>query len=402
MDSIKIKKALLYGFIVLAGATSNVATAIELGGFVQTNTAATNIDDTKCTAGTECELPFNNQRIQLRAENRNDSGSMSFYSKVDLLNDSALKTSASDVREIYLDFNFDSIALRAGRQIITWGVGDLLFINDIFTKNWVAFFSGQPLEYLKQGNDAAKLDFFLGSTIVEIIANDFRADHLPGPRQFVFTNLFSATIVEPTDREVAMKISDNINGWDTAVYASRGFYHQPAFNGEYPKLNTAGVSVSGAFLDGVLNLEAGYYDSVEDRQGTDPNIENSQARLLFGYTQQIGQDTQIGAQLYGEWMQDYDDYKANLLSGHPLRDEVRSVMTLRFTQHYFYQTLTLNLFAFWGISDEDSYVIPSVKYAFSDELWTELGFNIFSGEATGEFGRFDENDNVYLNIRYSF
>jgi hypothetical protein len=413
MDSLIIKS-----FVIAVAASSslmlNEAVAdIELSGFLQTNTAVVNIEEANCSTGTECEMPFNNQRVQLKAENGNDSGSMSFYSKLDLFHDSVLGDNNSDLREFYIDFNFEDISLRTGRQIITWGVGDLLFINDIFPKDWVAFYSGQPLEYLKKGSDSVKLDFFFGSTTLEFIVSDFREDRLPDNRQFVFASPFSITtprsIIEPDKKEAVFKMSDNVNGWDVAYYMARGFYHMPALtdntiiiNGVYPALNTTGLSFSGAVLNGVLNVEAGYYDSVDDRQGIDPVIENSQARLLAGYSRQIGSDTQIGVQLYGEMMQDYENYKSTLPVGFNVRDEVRSVITMRFTQNYFYQTITFNLFAFWGISDEDSYVIPSLRYAFSDNLWAELGANVFSGEITGMFGFLGRNDNVFFNLRHSF
>ncbi len=33
----------------------------------------------------------------------------------------------------------DFLDIKAGRQILTWGTGDLLFINDLFPKDWKAF-----------------------------------------------------------------------------------------------------------------------------------------------------------------------------------------------------------------------------------------------------------------------
>jgi hypothetical protein len=152
----------------------------------------------------------------------------------------------------------------------------------------------------------------------------------------------------------------------------------------------------------VLNLEAGYYDSEEDRDGDDPFIENSQLRFLAGYSRQVGQDTTIGVQGFTEWMEDYGAYKRTLPASFHRRDRVRTVATLRFTQRYFHQTLTFNVFAFWGISDDDSYVIPSIRYAFNDALWAELGANVFSGSRNGMFGALGDNDNIYLTMRYAF
>ncbi len=48
------------------------------------------------------------------------------------------------VREAYADYSRAWLDLRLGRQIITRGVGDLVFINDVFPKDWSAFFPGGP------------------------------------------------------------------------------------------------------------------------------------------------------------------------------------------------------------------------------------------------------------------
>ena len=51
---------------------------------------------------------------------------------------------AIDLREAYiLLYPSDSLDLKVGRQILTWGTGDLLFINDMFPKDWQSFFIGR-------------------------------------------------------------------------------------------------------------------------------------------------------------------------------------------------------------------------------------------------------------------
>ena len=113
---------------------------------------------------------------------------MAFLGKIDLIHDAALDNIDSEVRELYAGYHTDDFTVRGGRQVITWGAGDLLFINDVFPKDWVAFYSGQPLEYLKLGSDAVKLDLFMGSTTLEMVISDFRADRLPDNRRFIINS----------------------------------------------------------------------------------------------------------------------------------------------------------------------------------------------------------------------
>lgn len=76
--------------------------------------------------------------------------------------------------------------------------------------------------------------------------------------------------------------------------------------------------------------------------------------------------------------------------------------TIRFTHLFAHQTVTFGVFAFFGLSEEDRYLIPSLRYAFSDSLWAEAGANLFGGKRDGMFGSMRDNNNVYLTVRYAF
>jgi hypothetical protein len=409
MDSLRIFAAFL---AAIAWSGAGHPGNVDFAGFIQLHSAA-RISDVDCPMGTECGLPFNDQRVQFEAEGANDAGTLIYQGKVEFVHDTALDHSQVDVRELFVDYPADRYMVRGGRQVVTWGVGDLLFINDIYPKDWVAFFGGLPLEYLKRGSDAAKLNWFGDAATFELVVSDFRADRLPDARQFVFANSAMSSlprrIEEPSNPELALKISGQLAAWDSALYASRGYYRNPAFvddgteiRGSYPRLNTLGASLSGAFASGVLNLEVGYYDSADDRSGGDPSVDNSQSRFLIGYSRQVGTDTTLGVQAYAEWMHDYGTYQRTLPAGQAQRDRVRTVGTLRLTQTYLHETLRFTLFAFVGLSEDDSYLIPSLRYAFNDRLWAEVGANLFSGSRSGMFGSLGDNDNLYLNLRYSF
>ncbi len=385
------------------------AEAPEIHGFLQAHAAA-RVGGVDCTRGTVCDTPFNEQRLQLKVEGSGLEGSLCYAAKLDLLNDAALNDSNLEVRELYTDYNTERFTVRAGRQVITWGVADLLFINDTFPKDWDSFFGGLPLESLKRGSDALRFDLYADFAAVQILLAEFRKDRLPDMDRFVLPGPdISAALDEPSELEAGLRVLRYFGSWDAALYLSRTHYRAPAltltgeeWGGEFPRLNAYGASLSGPLWSGVLSLEAGYYDAVEDRKGTDPAVENSQTRLLAGYSRQIAEDTTLGVQAYAEWMHDHDAYRRTLPAGFPERDQLRTVATLRFTQYHLHQTLHLSLFAFWGVSEGDGYLIPSVRYAFSDALWGELGANLFVGGRSGQFGVLGDNDNIYATLRYAF
>jgi len=167
--------------------------------------------------------------------------------------------------------------------------------------------------------------------------------------------------------------------------------------------NVYGATLTGGFQGGVLSLEGAYYDSREDREGTVPGIENGQAKGLAGYTYPLWEDATVGVQGFVEWMIDYDAYRASLPALSPVREERRWTATTRFTQFLLHQTLSLNFFAFWGVTEHDAYIIPSVRYSVTDGLGAEIGANLFGGEESHTmFGALDRNDNVYLSLRHGF
>jgi hypothetical protein len=398
------------------------ARAVDLGGFAQVNYAA-RISGAPCDTAGPSDFLLGEERLQLKLEGTSEQGRSGFAAKVDLFQDAVQDRADIEVRETFVDLTGNHAALRVGRQIVTWGVGDLLFLNDVFPKDWVALFTGRPLEYLKVGSDALKLDFHPRVFDVEIVALPiFQPDRYPTADRLVLPDPFPPglpRLQERKDRslenaELAGKISRYVSDWGLSLYAARSFYRTPAMAVDdpsaptvirmfYPRLNTYGASTTGSFLGGVTSLEGGYLDSRQDRRGTNPAIENSMVKGLAGYSYPLWRDASLGLQGYIEWTLDYDAYRATLPVGFPTRDEHRWLATVRLTQLMRNQTLTVNLFVFWGITDHDGYLIPSARYAATDNVWVEVGGNVFvARDFHTMFGTLNRNDNVYATVRYSF
>ncbi len=312
---------------------------------------------------------------------------------------------------------------RLGRQIATWGVGDFLFINDVFPKNWVSFFSGRPLEYLKLGTDALRGRYSSDAVNAELlIIPRFRPDTLPTLERFLlFDDFASAAGRNETmpdtgfdNPEVALRLYRQFRDYDVSAYTYRGYWRSPSqlidepinpmdVTQFFPALSTWGLSAQGQSLGGVISLEAGYYDSRDDRAGDNVAIPNSQARFLVGYRKQLSEDTTLGLQYYVEKMMDFTAYENSLPDDGKRSEKYRDIITLsmnRFLQH---QAWELSLFAFYSPAEQDYLLQPRVAYRFSDNFSAVLGANIFGGKTrTTFFGQFDRNDNVYLTLRYDF
>lgn len=392
-------------------------TAPSLHGFVQGNygldTATSNPD------GRDSKLAEERAQLKLTA----DQGPLRLFVKTDLAWDHLDDEEDLELREGTVDYTASSWEVKLGRQVVTWGLGDLVFINDVFPKDYEAFFAGQPLEYLKKGVDGVKVGLYPSLASFEVIAIPlFTANHFPEAKRFwLYDPLPGVTnrqTVEPNSSldhtEVAVRAYRTIASFDVSLYGYRGFSRQPAILTDspfaptrqtlwYPELAVYGASLQGSALAGVVSLEAGYYDARDDRDGGNPLIPNSQARFLVGYQRQFWEDFTVGLQYYGERMLNYGAYAVSLPPAMPAEERLHDLVSIRLTQLLRHQTVKLSLFVFRGLASADYLVNPEVKYNVTDQVWAALGANLFGGgEPWSQFGQLDRNDSVYLQTRYEF
>jgi len=343
--------------------------------------------------------------------------------KGDVFGDLVEEQADFDLREanIFLRPN-DFMDVKVGRQILTWGTGDLIFINDLFPKDWQSFFIGRDNEYLKAPSDALKVSLFGDWANLDIVYTpQFDPDRFIDGSRLSYWNLnlnrlAGQDAIVHTDKpnswfrdsEIAARLYKNINNYEFALYGYRGYWKSPsgqnvAMNQAiFPDLNVYGASIRGAIGKGIGNMEVGYYESADDLSGKNNLIDNSQMRYLIGYTQEIGRDFTAGVQYYVEQMLDYSQYKDNLLSG-PARDRDRHLTTLRLTKLLMNQNLRCSLFTYFSPSDKDVHMRPNINYKVNDNLALEIGGNIFFGDYPNTFfGQFQNNTNVYAGLRYSF
>jgi len=317
----------------------------------------------------------------------------------------------------------DSMDLKFGRQVLTWGTGDLIFINDVFPKDWVSFFIGRDTEYLKAPSDAVKVSLFSDTVNLDVVYTpEFDSDrYITGERLSYYNPILGRRAGEDNELDIsrrreffeedetAIRLYRNISNYELALYGYWGYWKSPAgFNptmtrAVFPELYVYGASIRGTLGKGIANAEVGYYDSVDDRVGDDPLINNSEMRYLVGYTQEVARDFTAGVQYYVEQMLDYGDYEGSLFPGSKSRDEFRHLTTLRLTKLLMNQNLMLSLFTYYSPTDEDVYARPVVNYKASDRLMYEVGSNIFFGDERHTFfNQFHNDTNVYAGVRYSF
>ena len=375
--------------------------------------------------------PLNEARLQLELEK--EFSVFTFAATADLIYDDV-----ADDRDIELESGQGWLDLRAanmvfspvsfmdvrlGRQTLTWGTGDLIFINDLFPKDWNAFLIGRDVEYLKAPSDAVKVSLFHDLANLDLIYTPrFDADrYIDGSRASYFGSTLGrivgtdavAKVNRPNDwfhdDELALRLYRNIGAYELALYGYDGFWKSPGgfdpLTGRalFPDLTVYGASIRGPLAGGIANAEWGYYGSRDDRNGHDPMINNSEQRLIVGYERELATNLTLGLQYYLKRMEDYSDYRRVLPAGSFPAHRSRQEYTARLTWLTMNQNLIWSLFTFYSPSDDDGYLRAKLQYKYDDHLSLELGGNLFWGDNEHTFlGQFQNNDNVYTAVRYGF
>jgi hypothetical protein len=413
--------------MAMAGLLTSASAALAQGGNVETHgflvTGATGrIHDTGDAGNPQGDFLLREDRFRLDLEGWSEDIDAEIKVKAEVVHDGLARDIAVDLREAYFDYSAGDFDFRLGRQVITWGVGDLIFVSDVWPKDWVSFFAGRPMDYFKVGVEALRARLWWDVVNVElVVATPFQPDVLPDSSLFAVANPFAGveSVQVETPRtgydnaEFGVKVSREAFGVDIAAHAYRGFWSTPSARTDgvnppasvtmfYPALSVYTLTAQTNAAGGVVSAEAGLYDSRDDADGVDPTTPNSQIRALVGYERPLWEDARAGVQYYVEAMGDYAAYEAALPQGYPAESELRDMVTVRLEQLARRQALRLSLFVFYSPADADYLVQPVVEYKLSDELRLSVGGNVFGGDAHTMLGRFDRSDNVYATARFDF
>jgi len=390
---------------------------LELAGFSETRWGARLVQDAD-----EMDMSIGEGRLQLELNRDFEQFMVTF--KGDLIGDAVLEEIDGTVRDFSVFFTpADNIDVKLGRMVSTWGTGDLVFINDMFPKDWQSFFIGRNDEYLKQASNIIKTSLFAGEYALDLVYTPlFQGSEYVRGERLSYYNPVAGKIVgrnrildddKPehwfSDAEIAARFSRRFGGVEVALYGYLGFWQEPeGMNpttgaATYPRLNVWGGSFRSPLLGGIGNLEVGYYDSIQDADGSDPFIRPSELRILAGFEKELAHELTGGFQYYLEKIDKYDTYEQVVPATMHVRDEYRQMLTLRLNKLLLDQNLIMSLFVYYSPTDNDGYARPGFSYKLNDDWRLDGGCNLFWGEHEYTFwGRFQNNTNMYVGIRYSF
>jgi len=397
---------------------------------------------------------MDNIRFRLKTSKTVDNGGV--FLKVDFIEDGILHESKVDIREARIQYTpVEWMDLSIGKQVNTWGVADMVFINDLFPKNWVSNFLGRDMESMKDSANSYRMSSYFGNWTLDLVYHpDFAPDTTPTGCRFTVYNPNSmldssqeklvensstcgqATTApqqtgEYSHGEFASRLKTQVSGFELALYTYTGFYKNPkgllqtsatTLQAKYPKLAVYGVSTEGQLGPGIFTFEAGLYQSREDLDGDNALIENSMLKNLFGYKIDVSENLGFGFQVYQERMQQYSDYEQGIINmAQSLgmtaaaakqsdmfkyrKEEVHNTYTLRIMFKAQQDTLRINLFTYQRPQDHDSFTKLDMNKRLDDNFEVTIGANVFTGEDHYEdrdFGMLRDDDNAFLRLKYLF
>jgi hypothetical protein len=334
----------------------------------------------------------------------------------DLRYDDVVEGWQLDLRELTASKTLgEHIDVKLGRQVLTWGTGDLLFLNDLYAKDWQAFFSGLDEEYLKAPVNALKVSYFGAKANLDLAwIPYFEGDNYINGERFSYFSPQSGSIVStefdadaPHDDALAARVFGQIGSAEYALYGYWGYTGQPlaadnSGNPAFARLNAYGASLLRPLGSGLVNVEVSYHD-MQDQNGGDVSQPMDKTMALAGYQQELIANLTLGVQYQWEHKLDYDAWADNYPYSDYLEDEDRHLITLRLNYRALQEKLSLSLMSFYSPSDEDYYLRPQVSYRFNDHWLLASGLNLLDGQDEYTFfGQMADNSNAWTRVRYSY
>jgi hypothetical protein len=274
--------------------------------------------------------------------------------------------------------------------------------------------------------DAVKLNYYRGSSTYELVWIPVfaptllpetgsiweRTPSFPLPASFDMSEQEVEASLE--NSEIFGKYSLLSSSFDLELMAGYAWDDDPAFHietqidstsgnpfalivrPEHHRLTLAGGSFSTEVAGFILRGEGAYYQgkqfSAESPFPGDGVLERDSGQFLVGLDRSfLGLNWSV--QFSRATIIDYDESL--------VMEQNSDLMTVLVRDDFLNETLHVELFGYFGLTDEDALVRPKVSYDLADGLEVMFGADLFIGDE-GRFGAYSENDLIYTKIKYSF
>lgn len=327
-------------------------------------------------------------------------------------------------RETYLDISAGSWEFRLGRQHVIWGEVPGLFFADVVSARDLREFLLPEFDVLRIPQWAVRAEYFPGNAHLELLWIPYPTiDNIGKPGgdyyPFVLPPLPPGvtSIIEgekkPTrsleNTNYGLRASTLIDGWDLSAFGYRStdidanFYRRDApgptvvFRPSHDRITQFGGTLAKDMGNFVMKAEAVYNrgKGFSVLRFPDPT---GVARLnyvdyLLGADITLGGDTRLNAYAFQRYFTKYDD--------DIVYDRTESGITALLS-HKFSNSLEAQALFITSLNRSEWAFRPKIVWGFARNWRLNVGADILHGPPLGFFGRFDQRDRIYTDLRYSF
>ncbi len=328
-------------------------------------------------------------------------------------------------RETYIDVGAGNWDFRLGRQHVVWGEMVGLFFADVVSAKDLREFVLPEFDQLRIPQWAARAEYFKDDFHAEAVwiplpsvnnvgkpGAEFYPYPLPGPPGFGYVIQGEE---KPKRRlsnsNYGFRLSTLTGGWDLSAFyyrsvdASATFFRTvvtspvPAliYQPRHEKIHQWGGTLAKDFGRFVLKAEAVY---TKDRQFnvtrlTEPDgvVPLDTLDYIVGMDFHPGMDTRLNVQLFQRAFLDYD--QDIVLKKH--ESGASLLLNTKLARNLEAQGLLIH-----SLNRSDWMFRPSLTWDFERNWRLLVGADIFHGPPIALFGRYDNRDRVYTELRYSF
>ena len=323
-----------------------------------------------------------------------------------------------ELRENYLDYSTGNWDFRFGKQHVVWGEMVGLFFADVVSARDLREFILPEFDQMRTPQWAARAEYF---------ADDFHAELLwipvasydnigkPGSDFFPMPTGQNVRYLPETrpERNVdnmnyGLRLSTLKNGWDVSGFYYRStdisptFYRQfdittAVYQARHDRINQYGGTVSKDFGDIVFKAEGVYTSgrsfSTLNIADSDGVIRQNTLDWAAGLDITLPAETRLNIQLFQRHFFGHDA----TITADKYENGYSLLLNNKFFNNWEAQALFIS-----SLNRTDWLFRPRVTWNFERNWRVAIGADIFEGSALGMFGRYDQQDRLYSEVRYSF
>ena len=354
--------------------------------------------DTYHAVRTEQPNDWMSSRTRVRGEMTLEKGNAGAFVSANLIHNAILSDRTGfQLREAYGYYSDEHLDLRAGRQIIVWGVADALRLTDIISPMDYTEFLAQDYDDIRIPVGGLRVRYSREKWCLEAVAIPVSSFfELPTDAQNPWSVGALTIAPEPSHRiynmEYGGRLSFFLSGIDFSLSALHTWNKMPVMHngiGEYKRMTMVGGDLSVPVGQFVVRSEvAEYLDEAQPTVGLHEITRAASTNALVALDWYAGNDWSLSAQYAHKYVAKGKHRNTGLA-------------TFRVSKDLLHNTLALQSFAYIDVTNGGIYNRLSADYALNDQLHTTLGYDYFHADR-GTFMVYNDNSEIFLKLKYSF